>query len=112
MRDYKSNAPWHRETDTELDVYDKEYSIIKHCITWIALIGAVMLIAHSCVNGVVQQTEIDEAETRGRMLLMQQVMDEMERTGEDYRYFFTYASKPQSTGLYHAVLMRGAECRQ
>lgn len=103
MRDYKNY---------EAEEAQGQISFIRTLWAMIASACLMGIIMHSCVGGIVKQAEIDEAETRGRMLLMQQVMDEMERTGEDYRYFFTYASKPQSTGLYHAVLMRGAECRQ
>lgn len=78
MRDYKNY---------EAEEAQGQISFIRTLWAMIASACLMGIIMHSCVGGIVKQAEIDEAETRERMLLMQQVMDEMERTGEDYRYF-------------------------
>jgi len=115
MRDYKHHSPFEtaEELESRLHREDRQdKSLVRAFLSAIVAVAAIGVMMISCTDGIVKQAEIDEAESRGRMALMQQVQDNIEQEEETMKVFMMYASKPRSSGLYHAVLMRGAECRQ
>jgi len=77
-------------------------------VTFVICVG---IMSWAFVGGIDKQAQIDRAyadgESRGRMLLMQQVADNLEREDKAWNDFIRHASKPGGNGFDAVVLMAG-----
>ena len=77
----------------------------------VALVACVGVMSWAVVEGIDKQARIDQAyaagETHGRMLLIQQVTDNLERENKLWNDFIRHASKPGGNGFDAVVLMAG-----